>query len=141
MKNKTFIQKFTRGFALKFILLVTVLIGLLAVVLATRVEAQDFMHIAPKQPEKTETGRVVNENAKPLVGHADNEVLVGSLRGVFILSDPKRVRAKGALRIAEPADFVPSGATSAQTSPMWPSLRLYPASDMNSPAPLGSRKR
>jgi len=68
---------------------------LLAAALAVRVQAQDFQHIAPKQPEKTGTGHVVNENAKPLTAHGDGEVLVKHLKGIFVLSNPKQVRAKG----------------------------------------------
>jgi len=69
--------------------------ALLAVLLAGKIEAQDFEHIAPKQPVKTGSGRVVNENGTPLASHSGDEVLVGRLKGVFILSDPKQVRARG----------------------------------------------
>ena len=82
-------------FCLRDILRKAAFVGLLAIVFATRAGAQDFEHIAPKQPEKTTTGQVVDENGNPRISHTDGEVLVGSLRGVFILSDPKQVRKKG----------------------------------------------
>jgi len=60
-----------------------------------RVQAQDFEHIAPKQPKKTGNGEVVDKTKKPLAGHANEEILVNRLQGVFILSDPKQVRPEG----------------------------------------------
>ena len=82
-------------------------LGLLAAVLAVRVEAQDAEHIAPKEPEKSGDGQVVNEApVQPLAGHDDNEVLVDRLQGVFMLSNPKQVRAQGVTgyRSVEPGD-------------------------------------
>lgn len=77
-------------------LAVPAVILLLSAVLGGRVQAQDFEHIAPKQPEKAGAGKVVNETpGKSLVGNTDNEVLVAHLKGVFILSDPKQVKAQG----------------------------------------------
>src|SRR5476651_2049031 len=59
-------------------------------------QSQSFQQVAPKQPEKTTEGKVVNEAPpKPLSGHADNEVLVDRLKGIVVLSDPKQVHAKG----------------------------------------------
>jgi hemolysin activation/secretion protein len=59
------------------------------------VHAQDFAHIAPKQPAKEGVGRVVNENeSKPLTG-SGGEVLVSELKGVRLLSSPKEVRSGG----------------------------------------------
>ena len=69
--------------------------GLLLVISGPRLAAQDFEHIAPKEPEKIGHGHVVNESAKPLSGHGDNDVLVARLKGVFILSNPQQVRARG----------------------------------------------
>jgi hemolysin activation/secretion protein len=60
------------------------------------VQSQSFQQVAPKQPEQTAEGKVVNESeAKPLSGHADNEILVDKLKGIVVLSDPKQVRHKG----------------------------------------------
>jgi hemolysin activation/secretion protein len=70
-------------------------------------QSQSFQQIAPKQPVKTTTGKVVNEAAtQPLSGHTDNEVLVDHLKGIFILSDPKQVRVKGvtSTRTVEPGN-------------------------------------
>jgi hemolysin activation/secretion protein len=59
-------------------------------------ESQSFQPIAPKQPEKTTQGKVVNNTpTKPLSGHADNDVLVDQLKGIVLLSDPKQVQATG----------------------------------------------
>jgi len=59
-------------------------------------QSQSFQQVAPKQPEKTGAGKVVNEAAaKPLTGHADNEVLVDRLKGIILLSDPKKVHREG----------------------------------------------
>jgi hemolysin activation/secretion protein len=69
--------------------------------------SQSFQPIAPKQPVKTTEGKVVNEApAKPMSGHADNEVLVDHLKGIFLLSNPKQVRARGVTshRSVEPGD-------------------------------------
>jgi hemolysin activation/secretion protein len=71
-------------------------------------QSQSFQPVAPKQPEKEAEGKVVNEaEAKPLSAHADNEVLVDSLKGVFLLSDPKQVQAKGVTsrQSIEPGDI------------------------------------
>jgi hemolysin activation/secretion protein len=71
-------------------------------------QSQSFQQVAPKQPEKTGEGRVVNEAAaKPLASHADNEVLVGRLQGIFLLSNPKQVRHEGVTshRSVEPGDI------------------------------------
>jgi len=70
-------------------------------------QSQSFQQVAPKQPEKTAQGKVVNEaEPKPLAGHADNEVLVDQLKGIFVLSDPKQVHRKGVTghRSIEPGD-------------------------------------
>jgi hemolysin activation/secretion protein len=67
----------------------------LLILFAGNVAAQDFQHIAPKQPAKNSPGRVVNENGAPLAGHSGDEVLVKRLKGVFMLSNPKQVRARG----------------------------------------------
>ena len=69
--------------------------------------SQSFQPLAPKQPEKTTEGKVVNEaESKPLSGHADNEVLVSHLKGIFLLSNPKKVRHEGVTspRTVEPGD-------------------------------------
>ena len=72
---------------------------LAAVALACPVEgqsqSQSFQQVAPKQPEKTTQGKVVNEAAKPLSGHTDNEVLVDHLKGIVLVSNPKQVRHGG----------------------------------------------
>jgi hemolysin activation/secretion protein len=83
---------------------------LAAAAMATLAQAQSqdqsFQPVAPKQPEKTGEGKVVNEAAKPVSGHADSEVLVGRLKGIFLLSDPKQVRHDGVTspRAVEPGD-------------------------------------
>lgn len=80
---------------------------LLTGVTAVPAMAQDFEHIAPKQPEKTGEGRVVNEEVKkPMSGHADGDILVDRLQGVFILSNPNQVRKEGVSshRSVEPGD-------------------------------------
>jgi len=56
-------------------------------------QSQSFQPIAPKQPEKSAPGKVVNqEEAKPMASHPDTEVLVDHLKGIILLSDPKKVR-------------------------------------------------
>jgi len=70
-------------------------------------QSQSFQPVAPKQPEKTGEGKVVNQaEGKPLSGQADSEVLVGHLKGIFLLSDPKQVRHEGVTspRAVEPGD-------------------------------------
>jgi hemolysin activation/secretion protein len=70
--------------------------SLVVCALATKLAAQDFQHIAPKQPASSGPGRVVNEApAKPMTGHGDNEVLVGNLKGIYLVARPKEVRADG----------------------------------------------
>ena len=59
---------------------------------------QSFAPIAPKQPAKPAPGKVVDEAAKPLAEHGDNEVLVDHLKGVVLVSDPRQVRAEGVTR-------------------------------------------
>ncbi len=72
-----------------------VLVGMTVTALAQG-QSQSFQQIAPKQPPKTAPGKVINEAAPaPLSAHADNEVLVGQLKGIVLVSDPKHVRAKG----------------------------------------------
>ena len=62
---------------------------------ALKLRAQDFEHIAPKQPEKEGAGHVVNENeSKPMSG-ANGEVLVDKLKGVRLVSNAKEVRSEG----------------------------------------------
>jgi hemolysin activation/secretion protein len=81
--------------------------GLLATVLMADLHAQDFQNIGPKQPVPSGPGQVVNKEApKPLSGHADNEVLVKQLKGVFMLSDAKEVRPHGvsSRQSVEPGD-------------------------------------
>ena len=83
-----------------------------AAFLVGRAQAQSFEQIAPKQPEKTGGGKVVNEEAgKSLTGHADNEVLVSQLKGIFMLSDPKQVRAQG---VSSQRSIEPGNVTFAQ---------------------------
>ena len=70
--------------------------------------SQSFQQVAPKQPVKTTEGKVVNEAPpKPLSGHTDNEVLVDQLKGIFLLTDPKQVQAKGVTshRSVEPGNI------------------------------------
>jgi hemolysin activation/secretion protein len=78
----------------------------MAIMAQAQPQSQSFQPIAPKQPEKTGGGRVVNEAAKPLSGHADNDVLVGRLKGIFLLSDPKQVHPEGVAshRSVEPGE-------------------------------------
>jgi hemolysin activation/secretion protein len=77
-------------------------VGLLAAVAAITManaqapdQSQSFQQVAPKQPEKTGEGHVVNEESKPASGHADSDVLVSRLQGIVLLSDPKQVRHEG----------------------------------------------
>ena len=37
----------------------------------------------------------MNEETKPLAAHTDTEVLVGQLKGIVLVSDPKQVKARG----------------------------------------------
>jgi hemolysin activation/secretion protein len=69
-------------------------------------QSQSFEPIAPKQPVKTTHGKVVNEAAKPLTAHANDEVLVDHLKGIFLLSNPKQARSEGVTshRAVEPGD-------------------------------------
>jgi hemolysin activation/secretion protein len=63
---------------------------------AVRGQGQDFQQIAPKQPEKTGEGKVVNQAAPKTTTHAQgDDVLVGSLKGIILLSSPKQVRTAG----------------------------------------------
>ena len=56
---------------------------------AAQSQSQSFDQVAPKQPEKTTQGKVVDQSAtKPLTAKADTEVLVDQLKGVILLSDP-----------------------------------------------------
>jgi hemolysin activation/secretion protein len=69
-------------------------------------QSESFAPIAPKQPEKTGQGKVVNEAAPPLSSHTNDEVLVDRLKGIFLLSDPKQVQPGGVTgqRAVEPGD-------------------------------------
>jgi hemolysin activation/secretion protein len=81
--------------------------GYLASSSPVQLRAQDFQHIGPKQPPSSGPGKVVNEEqTKGLAGHAGNEVLVGQLRGVFLVSSPKEVHEQGVTskRSVEPGD-------------------------------------
>jgi hemolysin activation/secretion protein len=86
--------------------------GLLASVAMTATalaqgQSQSFQQVAPKQPEKTTQGKVVNEApTKPLSSQTANEVLVDHLKGIFLLSDPKQVHRQGVTsrRRVEPGD-------------------------------------
>ena len=86
MKNASPFRKILRQIAIA---------GLLTAAWTVNIQAQDFEHIAPKQPEKTGDGHVINEAAKPMSGHNDSDVLVNHLQGIFTLSDPKQVRSGG----------------------------------------------
>jgi len=71
-------------------------------------QSQSFQQIAPKQPEKPAPGKVVDqEQAKPMASHADTEVLVKNLKGIILVSDPKKVRHGGVTthRPVEPGDI------------------------------------
>lgn len=74
-----------------------ILAGLSLAALAARENAgaQDFQHIAPKQPQKEGTGKVVNEEEGKPLGGTNGEVLVRELKGVRLLSNPKEVRSGG----------------------------------------------
>jgi len=53
---------------------------------------QSFQPIAPKQPTKPAPGKVVNESPeKPLSANSESEVLVDHLKGVVLISDPKKL--------------------------------------------------
>ena len=82
------------------------LLAALANAALAQAQSQSFQPIAPKQPEKTTEGKVVNEAEKPLSGHADNEVLVDHLNGIFLVSDPKQVSRDGVVghRSVEPGN-------------------------------------
>ena len=93
----------------RYLSLKAVAVSLCAVVLTTSVHAQSIpvpnaqnaptipnaQNIAPKQPPATPPGKIVNEEAKPMSGHGDNEVLVKQLKGVVMVSSPKKVRKQG----------------------------------------------
>ena len=76
--------------------------------------AQDFQQIAPKQPVKEGTGKVIDENQpKPLSG-TNSAVLVGQLKGVRLVASPREVRSSyhgspgvdaGDVVIAQQPDF------------------------------------
>jgi hemolysin activation/secretion protein len=96
-----------RRLFLRWALSSTAGVGLAVTVLTVPLRAQDFQHIGPKQPPKPGVGHIVNEEkTKPLSGHAENEVLVDHLQGVFMVSDPKEVHAEGVTsrRSVEPGD-------------------------------------
>ncbi len=57
--------------------------------------AQDFQQIAPKQPVKEGTGKVINENEPKPINATNGEVLVKELKGVRLLANPKEVRTSG----------------------------------------------
>ena len=78
----------------------TLFLSLSSLLVIASVNAQDqsqsFAPIAPKQPPKSAPGKVVNEEpAKPMAGHADNDVLVDKLKGIVLVSDPKSVKTDG----------------------------------------------
>ncbi len=56
--------------------------------------AQDFQHIAPKQPAKPGAGKVVNEGSKQSISGGD-EVLVSELKGVELVSSASEVKPGG----------------------------------------------
>jgi hemolysin activation/secretion protein len=89
------------------------LVGIaVAGLLGANLRAQDFETIAPKQPAPTGPGHIVNKEAsKPLTAHGDNEVLVGQLKGVVLLADPKEVRPLG---VSSPNTVVPGRVTLAR---------------------------
>jgi hemolysin activation/secretion protein len=59
-------------------------------------QSQSFQPIAPKLPPKPAPGRVVNEENTPtLSGRGESEVLVGKLKGVVLIPDPKQVTTSG----------------------------------------------
>jgi hemolysin activation/secretion protein len=71
-------------------------------------QSQSFQPIAPKLPPKPAPGRVVNEEQeKSLSDHGESEILVDHLKGVFLLSDPKKVRHAGVKgkRAVNPGDI------------------------------------
>jgi hemolysin activation/secretion protein len=69
---------------------------LLAVSANAQDQSQSFAPIAPKQPPPSAPGKVVNEEpVKPMAGHADNDVLVDKLKGIVLVSDPRKVKADG----------------------------------------------
>jgi hemolysin activation/secretion protein len=75
--------------------------------LASKLPAQDFNHIAPKQPAKPAPGSVVNDaQNKPMAAGGDDQILVGQLKGIVLLSNPKQVRPEGVSgrRSIEPGD-------------------------------------
>jgi len=78
--------------------------------------SQSFAPIAPKQPAGSAPGQVVNQQqTQPLASHGDNEVLVGHLQGIILVSDPKAVKSgsvtspvsvdAGKIALAQSADF------------------------------------
>jgi hemolysin activation/secretion protein len=66
---------------------------LLALSATNSLPAQDFAHIAPKQPEKEGPGHVVDEGASKPIGGTGSEVLIDKLKGVRLVANPKEVRA------------------------------------------------
>jgi len=67
---------------------------------------QAFQQIAPKQPEKTGQGQVINQARKSSPATPGEEILVSQLQGIFLLSDPKQVNPNGVTshRTVEPGN-------------------------------------
>jgi hemolysin activation/secretion protein len=101
---KTFFRLFTLSCAL----------ALAAIVPAV---AQNFQQVAPKQPEPTGDGHVVNDNAAIAAGHGKTVVLVDKLRALVFISDIHRLKSGGVtvspgidpgdVALAQRADFAP----------------------------------
>ncbi len=70
-------------------------LSLAAVGLCGGLRAQDFQQIAPKQPTKEGTGKVINENEPKPISSTNGEVLVDELKGVKLVANPKEVRTSG----------------------------------------------
>jgi hemolysin activation/secretion protein len=80
-------------------------------------QSGSFAPIAPKQPKAAAPGKVVDQSQpEPMAAHGDTDVLVDSLKGVVIVSDPKQVKTDGvkgktsvdagALQLAQGPEFV-----------------------------------
>jgi hemolysin activation/secretion protein len=57
--------------------------------------AQNYEQVAPKQPEKTGQGNVVNDTSAIVAGHGSATVLVDHLKGLVFLSDIHQVKPGG----------------------------------------------
>jgi len=78
-----------------FIIRTGVCLSVAASVFISPATAQNYEHVAPKQPEKTGEGNVVNDTSAIAAGHGNTVVLVDHLKGLVFLSDIHQLKSGG----------------------------------------------